>query len=78
MKKPYSTLQVAKLLAVTSDTLHRWIREGRIEAPPIRALGGMKVRLWSEKEIDNVRKYKAEQYRKKPNRKKKADLKSSK
>jgi predicted site-specific integrase-resolvase len=69
MTKAYSTLQVAKLISVTSDTLHRWIRECRIEAPPIQSLGGMKVRLWSQEEVDKVRKYKAEKYRKKPRRK---------
>jgi len=31
----------------------------------------MKVRLWAEEDIDKVRKYKAEKYRKKPRRKKK-------
>ena len=72
MTKTYSTIQVAKLLDVTSDTLHRWIREERIEAPPVQSLGEMKVRLWSEEDVSKVRKYKAEQYRKKPNRKRKS------
>jgi excisionase family DNA binding protein len=71
MTKAYSTLQVANLLGVTSDTLHRWIRERRIEAPPIQSLGRMKVRLWSEEDVSKARKYKAEKYRKKPRRKKK-------
>jgi excisionase family DNA binding protein len=71
MKNALSTLQVAKLLGVTSDTLHRWIRERRIEAPPLQSLGGMKVRLWSEEFVEKVKKYKAAQYRKKPRRKKK-------
>jgi len=66
----HSTLQVAGLLGITSDTLHRWIREGKVEAPSIRSLGGMRVRIWSEKQVEAVRKYKAEHYRKKPNRKK--------
>jgi len=66
----YSTIQVADLLGITSDTLHRWIRERRIEAPSIQSLGGMRVRIWSEEQVEAVRKYKAEHYRKKPNRKK--------
>ena len=70
MKAALSTLQVAKLLGITSDTLHRWIRERRIEAPPLQSLGGMKVRLWSEELIDKAKKYKSEQYRKKPRGKK--------
>lgn len=71
MRDRRSTLQVAKLIGITPDTLHRWIREGRVDAPPIQSLAGMKVRLWSEEDIDKVRKYKAEKYRKKPRRKKK-------
>jgi len=70
MRDRCSTVQVARLIGVTSDTLHRWIREGRVEAPPIQSLGGMKVRLWTEEAIDKVKKYKAEKYRKKPRKKK--------
>ena len=66
MTKAYSTVQVAKQLGVTSDTLHRWIRERRIDAPPIQSLGRMKVRLWSQKQIEKAKQYKAEKYRKKP------------
>jgi excisionase family DNA binding protein len=66
----HSTIQVAELLGITSDTLHRWIREGRIPAPSIQSLGGMRVRIWSEEQVEAVRKYKAEHYHKKPNRKK--------
>jgi excisionase family DNA binding protein len=66
----YSTVQVAELLGVTSDTLHRWIRQGLIKTPSIQSLGGMRVRLWSEEQVEAVRKYKAQHYRKKPNRKK--------
>jgi excisionase family DNA binding protein len=66
----YSTIHVAELVGITSDTLHRWIREGRVSAPSIQSLGGMRVRIWSEEQVDAVRKYKAEHYHKKPNRKK--------
>jgi excisionase family DNA binding protein len=72
MKNALSTLQVAKLLGITSDTIYRWIRERRIEAPPLQSLGGMKVRLWPEDFIEKAKKYKAEQYRKKPRKKKRA------
>jgi excisionase family DNA binding protein len=65
----YSTIQVAGLLGITSDTLHRWIREGKVGAPSIQSLGGMRVRIWSEEQVEAVRKYKAEHYRKKPSRK---------
>jgi excisionase family DNA binding protein len=72
----YSTIQVARLLGITSDTLHRWIRKGQIVAPSIQSLGGMRVRMWSEQQVEAVRKYKAEHYRKKPNRRKRKKTKS--
>jgi len=71
MKASLPTIRVAKLLGITADTLHRWIRERRIEAPPIQSLCGMKVRLWTEEFIEKARKYKVEHYRKKPRRKNK-------
>ena len=74
--KTYSTVQVAELVDVTTDTLHRWIRERKIEAPPVQTLQGMlRVRLWTEEDVKKVRQYKDEHYRgrgsKKPRAKKK-------
>jgi excisionase family DNA binding protein len=74
--KTYSTVQVAKALGISSDTIHRWIREGLIDAPPTQSLGGVQVRLWTESEVQEVRKYKTNRYwgrggRKKRRKKKK-------
>jgi excisionase family DNA binding protein len=60
--KTYSTLQVAKLLGLTSATLHRWIRQKKIQAPPVQSLGGVQIRLWTQREVEQARKYKAEHY----------------
>jgi excisionase family DNA binding protein len=60
--KTYSTVQVARVLGISSDTIHRWIREGMVTAPETQALGGVKVRLWNENQVEQVRKYKAEHY----------------
>jgi predicted DNA-binding transcriptional regulator AlpA len=60
--KTYSTLQVAKVLKLTSATLHRWIREKRIQAPPVQSLGGVQVRIWLEQDLERVRNYKSEHY----------------
>lgn len=74
-EKTYSTVQVAKLLEITPATLHRWIREKRIEPPPLQSLAGMEVRVWNAKNVAEVRKYKVEHYwgrgNKKPRRKNK-------
>jgi DNA-binding transcriptional MerR regulator len=78
IKKTYSTVQVSKLLNVSWSTLHRWIELRKIAAPPLQTLGGMQVRLWSEEDVSRVRRYKAEHYRKKPNRKRKKTAKDIK
>ena len=62
--KTYSTVEVARIVGVTSATLHRWIREKRVAAPPLETLGKMRIRIWSEADIENVKAYKAERYRK--------------
>ncbi len=78
-EKTYSTVHVAALLEITPATLHRWIREKRIERPPLQSLAGMEVRVWSEKNVEEVRKYKVEHYwgrgNRKPRRKNKKDAK---
>jgi len=58
------------MLGISWSTLHRWIESKNIQVPPVQSLGGVHVRLWTESDLEIVRKYKAEHYRKKPNRKK--------
>lgn len=62
--KTYSTLEVARLVGITSGTLHRWIRENQVAAPPIQTLGKMRIRVWSRDDVENVKAYKAARYRK--------------
>lgn len=69
----YSTVEVAKLLGITSDTLHRWIRERRIVAPPVQTLGKMRIRIWSKEDVAKAKAYKAERYRKGRGRKRKSN-----
>jgi hypothetical protein len=58
----YSTIQVAKILKIGTDTLHRWMRERAVPTPPKQSVGGMSIRLWSEAELDAAKKYKAGHY----------------
>jgi len=60
--KTYSTVQVAKALEIGTDTLHRWMREKKVPTPPIRSIGGVTVRLWSEDDLDKAKKYKTQHY----------------
>jgi predicted DNA-binding transcriptional regulator AlpA len=50
----YSTPQAAKKLGISLMTLNRYIAAKKIPLPPVR-IGGVRVRLWSEKEIEHVR-----------------------
>jgi hypothetical protein len=58
----YSTVEVAKLVDVSWDTLNRWIRERKFTVPPIQSVGRVKVRLWTLAEVNEVRKYKEQHY----------------
>jgi excisionase family DNA binding protein len=58
----YSTAQVAEILGIGSDTLHRWLKEKKVAAPKLNFVGGVKVRLWSEADLETAKKYKADHY----------------
>jgi excisionase family DNA binding protein len=74
MMAAYSTAQVAEILGIGTDTLHRWLKERKVVAPKLGFVGGIKVRLWSEAELDAARKYKAENYWGKGGRRKRRKL----
>jgi hypothetical protein len=69
MKESLSTRDAAKKLGVTILTLQRHVSAKTVEAPPLQKIGGVKVRLWSERDIEKARKVLAST---KPGRKKKA------
>jgi excisionase family DNA binding protein len=66
----YSTAQVARRLKIGRQTLHRWIAGGQVPAPRRQKVAGVTVRIWSAKDVELVRKYKAAHYRKGRGRKK--------
>ena len=66
----YSTVEVAELVDVSWDTLNRWIRERKFPVPPVQSLGRIRVRIWTENDVEKVRKYKLDHYRGKGGRKK--------
>ena len=69
---PVSTVEVAKMVGVGKSTLELWLAQGSIKRPkPIR-LGGREFRLWTAADIQRVKKYKKESYRKGRGRKPKA------
>jgi len=62
--KKYSTVEVAELVGVSPDTMYRWIDAKKFYVPPVVFVGKVRVRFWTEKEVEAVRKYKANFYNK--------------
>ena len=50
-----STFQVAKMLGISKSVLSKYILSGKITAPPETMAGGIKLRLWSESDIEKLR-----------------------
>lgn len=60
--RTYSTVEVAKLLKIGNDTLHRWIHTKKVPAPPLQRVGGLSIRLWTEEDVEPVKRYKLDHY----------------
>src|SRR5437899_364716 len=52
--KYHSTINAAKKLGVTRVTIQRHITAGTITAPPLQNVGGVRVPLWTERDIKRV------------------------
>lgn len=52
---PHSTREVARKLGLHFTTLHRYIAAKKVPLPPLTRLAGVKVRLWSDADIEKVR-----------------------
>ena|SRR5580765_31881 len=51
-----STTRAAKKLGISPIALSRYIARGKVPAPEIVKLGQSSIHLWTEEEIENVRK----------------------
>lgn len=60
----YSTVEIARLVGIDKTTLLRWLYAGTITEPRHRQFAGQDVRVWSKRDLQRVKKYKAENYRK--------------
>jgi predicted DNA-binding transcriptional regulator AlpA len=52
----FSTRQVAKKLGLGIATLTRYITAKKVPAPKITKIGNLRVRMWTEEDIERVRK----------------------
>jgi hypothetical protein len=69
VKQAFSTREAAEKLGVTILTLQRHVSAKTVDAPPLQKVGGVKVRLWSNRDVEKARKILAGI---RPGRKKKA------
>jgi hypothetical protein len=53
--KQYSTAQAARELGLSLITLNRYIAAKKIPVPPVTEVGPVRVRLWSDSDIQQVR-----------------------
>jgi len=68
--KTFSTLEVAKSVGVSKNTILSWLRQGKLPEPKRITQGGVELRLWSTRDLERVRKFKGLNYRKGRGRKK--------
>jgi predicted site-specific integrase-resolvase len=55
--KAYSSREAAKKLGISLMTLQRYIADGNwIKAPRLQNVGGVKVRLWTDRDVERARK----------------------
>lgn len=68
----YTTREAAEKAGMHHITLQRLVSAGKIAAPPLRKVrGGSVARFWSERDIERLRRYKAEHPRGRPPKRKK-------
>ncbi len=59
---PISTLEAAKKGGVSKATLERWLAQGKIKAPKPLRVGQKVFRLWTDQDIERVRRHKKKTY----------------
>ncbi len=57
-----STQKAARLTGIGQATLQRWVKTRKLKAPKLTRVGGVAVRLWSEREVDRIRRHKERFY----------------
>jgi DNA-binding transcriptional MerR regulator len=60
--RTYSVSEAARALGIDRRTLQRWVRENLVPVPTTQVIGGMLSRSWTEKDLGELREYKAARY----------------
>jgi predicted site-specific integrase-resolvase len=62
--KTYSTKQAAANAGIHWVTLHRWLAKGHVRASQHIQMNGTKLWRWTDADVEKVRKFKQQNYRK--------------
>ncbi len=57
-KRTYTTVEVAKSIGVSRQTLQAWIASRGIKAPKLVILANMRVRIWTDADVAKARMFK--------------------
>ena len=60
--KTYSTGEVVKIVGIDRATLWRWLRASKVKEPRRIRNGGIDARIWTARDVERVKKYKAAHY----------------
>jgi predicted site-specific integrase-resolvase len=66
----YSTARIAATVGISKNTLLSWLYSGKIPEPRRRVEAGLDIRLWNDRDVSRVKKYKEQNFRKGRGRKK--------
>lgn len=62
--KTYSTLEAARMVGINRVTLQRWLLDGKVAEPRRIRHAGIDARVWNDRDVERVLKFKQENYRK--------------
>ena len=58
----HSTKQAAKLVGIHWDTLQRWVAAGKVRPSQVMKTNGLEYWLWTDRDVERVRKFKEKNY----------------
>jgi excisionase family DNA binding protein len=71
--RTYTTVRVAKMLGIGRDTIYRWMRAKKIRGARVTRFGTVQLRLWTDRDVAEIRRYiKQHPYKGRGRKKKKA------
>jgi len=59
-----STLEVARKVGIGRATLERWLSSGKVKGPKTVRFGKSEFRHWTAKDVERLKEFKQENYRK--------------